>query len=193
MQQLRWVFVLAMVTCLLVQCGDDDDSAVDTTVGPGSGSGGNELIGSWRFESTNLIELSTERLVDFLEMLGTAEEDIEANVTELQQEFAGSEDFFERGDIITFRADNTWEGSDGDNGTWSATEGELQIEDAMETASNTSFSYSISANQLTLVWTKEQLQKDMLKDEEIDAETMALFGLMLMEDDEFEFVFTWVE
>ena len=192
MQQLRWVFVLAMVTCLLVQCGDDD-TAVDTAVGPGSGSGGDELIGSWRFESTNLIELSTERLVDFLEMLGTAEEDIEANVTELQQEFAGSEDFFERGDIITFRADNTWEGSDGDNGTWSATEGELQIDDATETASNTSFAYSISENQLTLVWTKEKLQKDMMMDEEIDDETMALFGLMLMEDDEFEFVFTWVE
>ena len=192
MQQLRWVFVLAMVTCLLVQCGDDD-TAVDTAVGPGSGSGGDELIGSWRFESTNLIELSTERLVNFLEMLGTAEEDIEANVTELQQEFAGSEDFFERGDIITFRADNTWEGSDGDNGTWSATEGELQIDDATETASNTSFAYSISENQLTLVWTKEKLQKDMMMDEEIDDETMALFGLMLMEDDEFEFVFTWVE
>lgn len=189
MQQLRRVFVLAMVTCLLVQCGDDDDTAV----GSGSGSGDDELIGSWRFESTNLIELSAERLVDFLEALGTSEEDIEANVIELQQEFEGSEGFFERGDIITFKADNTWEGSEGDSGTWSATEGELQIEDAMETASNTSFSYSISANQLTLVWTKEQLQKDMLKDEEIDAETMALFGLMLMEDDEFEFVFTWVE
>ena len=187
MQQVGRYFALALTACLLVQCGSDDGNAV------APGPIDDELIGSWRFESTNLVVLSSQRLAGFLSLLGIAQQEIEANVAQLERELGDSEDFFRTGDIFELRANSTWEEADGHRGTWRAAEGQLHLVDRTESPASTSFAYSVAENRLTLVWTAAQLQTEIWEDEGAGAETTVLFDSMLMEDDAFEFVFVRVE
>ena len=142
------MMVLSVGMLWMVGCGDDDD---DSPTAPSS----NELVGSWRFESNNMVEVFFEAFAELFREFGATDEEIQEMVEEME-----ADDSFGTG-VLTLREDGTYvvieEEEETDTGTWEVKNNKLVISDGED---EFAFTYSLSGNKLTLTIPPEEFASD---------------------------------
>ena len=145
---MKWMKLLLLVAVSawmlpIVGCGDDDKKP--------TGPSKDDLIGTWEFESLNMIDMLAEGLASYLRNQGGQSEDEISNEVEELRSGLGRPGTYS----ITFKADNTWSDNGGGVGTWGVSGNKLTISGVEGGDRETVFeaTYSISGNKLTLTQT----------------------------------------
>ncbi len=145
----------------------------------------NDLVGTWVFEGTDLIDILALRLENLLVAQGVSRTDAKAYIDEA---VASTEEYVrDFREIIRYNADNTWKDNSGNKGTWRIQDGTFITTDAG--GNSTRLGYFLDGDDLTFIFAKEQLLAGLRQAEDLDAEVYDLYNVVLEERDVVRFFF----
>ncbi len=169
MKYKRYRIFLLFVVLAMIACGD-------SSTGPEK-KPGDELIGVWRFQDTNMFDLMADRFSRLGIAIGATPQEIEAVRNEMVKLEQSMKDSPLR---IHLNADNTYWDNSGDTGTWGVDRGELLI--FYESDHIDRFEYSINGDNLHLSMTKARFM-DGLRQSESEPQVIVLFDILFEDND----------
>ena len=161
----------------LTACGGDKGPA-----GPGA-----DLVGTWIFEGTDLVEVLAPRFLEYAVEQGMSPSDAEAVVDEA---FANAEEGFQSWhSTLRFDGDGTWKDDRGEGGAWRIEGGVLISTD--EHGLIERWEYILDGDDLTLILTKESLLSLSRQVDDSDARKAAyeFYSGLLADDDVLRFFY----
>ena len=159
---------LYMLFLALAACGDREDNPVAPD---------EDLVGSWAFDSTDMIDVLAPGLEETLRDAGVDQDEID----ELIADFRADVEDISGISTIRFNADGSFEDDQGSSGTWRV-EGNtlIMVEDGEEER----VKYFVDGNDLTLIFPSEWLLEAFTEDEDFTDEEVEIIGEVLGLDED---------
>ena len=161
----------------MTACGGDKEPA-----GPEA-----DLVGTWIFEGTDLVEVLAGRFVEYAVEQGMSPEEAEAIVDEA---FASAGEGFQSWrSTLRFNGDRTWKDDRGQRGTWRIEDGVLVSTDGDGIVER--WEYILMNDDLTLILTKESLLSLSRQMDDSDARKAGyeFYSGLLADDDVLRFFY----
>ncbi len=166
---------IILATVGMTGCGDDKGPT-----GPEA-----ELVGTWIFEGTDLVEVLAGRFIEYAAEQGMSLPDAEAIVDEA---FARSEEGLRAWRYsLRFNPDRTWEDDSGHKGTWRIDDDVLISTEEDGTVER--WKYFLDGDDLTLILTRESLLSLSRQMDDFDAQAYEFYNELLGEDDVMRFFY----
>ena len=144
-----------------------------------------DLVGTWTFEGTDLIEVFSQRFEAFLVNQGWSRTGAKAFV---DVAFADAEEYVRNlRSMERYNADSTWEDNHGNKGTWRIEDDDLIITN--EDGAITRARYFLDGDDLTIIFTKAQFLAILRQAEDFDAAVYEMYKEILDENDVVRFFY----
>ena len=166
---------IILASALLTGCGDDKGPA-----GPEA-----DLVGTWIFEGTDLVEVLAGRFIEYAVEQGMARSDAEAIVDEALA--SAGEGFRHWRSTLRFSPDWTWEDDSGHKGTWRIEDDVLISTDEDGTVER--WKYFLDGDDLTLILTRESFPSLSRQMDDVDAQVYEFYSELFGEDDVMRFFY----
>lgn len=175
---MRGPAAILLFLILLAACGDDNP------VDSGPVAPDPTLVGSWAFDSTDMVAVMAAGIADLMRDLGADQDDIDAGIAEFRAA-AGAGDLSGIRSTIRFNADGSWEDDSGDSGTWRVEGNTLITVDEDDTEERVK--YFVDGDDLTLIFSSELLLDAFRADEDFTDLDVAMFEMIFAEDTNIRF------
>ena len=180
--------VLILILCVFVgaiACGGDSNPTAPPTTNPPPTptptAPDPALVGTWRMSGTNFVEVTEVNLRNHLTSLGYNPIEIELFLTAYTSELEGyflNSSFF----LIRFNSNGTYTDNSGDTGTWTVSGNTITLSSSDGIAAVNS--YFVSGNDLTVIFTKTQLEAQIKAASETwTSDDQALFDIIFRAND----------
>ena len=169
-QTVRLLFLM-----FLASCDGDNPVAPDEN-----------LVGSWAFDSTDMVDVMAMGIAEFLRDAGADQDDIDAIIAEFR-DAVGAGDLSGIRSTIRFNADGSWEDDSGGSGTWRVEGNTLITVDEDDTEDRVK--YFVDGDDLTLIFSSEYLLDSFREDDDFTDEDIVLFREIFDEDTNIRFFF----